>query len=137
MNSWHISQLKYAFGIGGFMSFYGIVGLSVWLLGDRFGYGMTQKIVIIALVLLTLPLALIGAFVVSRRNKKKELAQSGDAKAEASSSNGQAVQQVAAPSANYDDITKTAEEVVQFLKTSNLGEGGKDAIYSLPWYLVA
>ena len=29
------------------------------------------------------------------------------------------------------------EETVQFLKASNLGEGGKEAIYSLPWYIVA
>jgi type VI secretion system protein ImpL len=26
---------------------------------------------------------------------------------------------------------------VQFLKSSNLGESGKDAVYSLPWYIVA
>jgi len=140
MNSWHLNQLKYAFGIGGFMSFYGVVGIGVWLLGDRFGYGTSQRIVVIALVLLTLPLALIGGYVVSRRSKKKEqaaAAAAGDAKAEVSTTDGQPAQKVVAPSGNYDDIGKSAEEVVQFLKTSNLGEGGKDAVYSLPWYIVA
>ncbi|MEK7855438.1 MAG: type VI secretion protein IcmF/TssM N-terminal domain-containing protein, partial [Acidobacteriota bacterium] len=29
------------------------------------------------------------------------------------------------------------EEAVQFLKTSNLGSSGRDAVYSLPWYIVA
>ncbi|MDQ6785681.1 MAG: type VI secretion system membrane subunit TssM, partial [Acidobacteriota bacterium] len=138
MNSWQANQLKYAFGIGGFMSFYGVVGLAVLLLPDSWGYSYKQKIVIIALVLLTLPLALIGAYVVSRRGKKKqEQAEGGATQAETSSANGQAAQKIAAPTGNYGDMTTSAEEVVQFLKTSNLGEGGKDAVYSLPWYLVA
>ena len=50
MSSWHGQQLKYAFGISGFMTFYGIVGLIVWLIGDRFGYDYTYRIVVIALV---------------------------------------------------------------------------------------
>src|SRR5690606_25847122 len=35
------------------------------------------------------------------------------------------------------DVVSGAEETVQFLKSSNLGTNGKDALYSLPWYLVA
>lgn len=52
--SWHVNQLKYAFGLGGLMSFYGVVGLIVWLLPPNM-VGYQYKIVIIALVLLTLP----------------------------------------------------------------------------------
>jgi hypothetical protein len=32
MNSWQVSQLKFAFGIGSLMSFYGIVGFVVMML---------------------------------------------------------------------------------------------------------
>ena len=133
MASWQVDQLKYAFGIGGLFSFYGIVGLLVWLVGDQYGYGWTERIIIILLVLITLPIALVIGFLVSRRRKKKE-AQT-ETKAEVKSPESEP-QKVAAPAGNNDDLTKSAEEVVQFLKSSNLGEGGKDAVYSLPWYLV-
>ncbi len=139
MNSWHIQQLKFAFGIGGFMSFYGIVGLIVMFLPAGTA-SYNQKIVVIALVVLTMPLALITGYVVNRRSKKK--AEKAKAEAEAKSEEkvdggDAAAKKVVAPAGNYDDITKSTEEVVQFLKTSNLGEAGKDAVYSLPWYLVA
>ena len=131
--SWQVDQLKYAFGIGGLFSFYGIVGLLVWLVGDQYGYGWTERIIIILLVLITLPIALVIGFLVSRRRKKKEA--QAETNAEVKSPEGEP-QKVAAPAGNNDDLTKSAEEVVQFLKSSNLGEGGKDAVYSLPWYLV-
>lgn len=138
MNSWHIQQLKFAFGIGGFMSFYGIVGLVVWVLGDKMGFPTSQRVVVIALVLLTMPLALIVGFVVTRRSKKKEEKLKAEAEAKtAEKTDGEQPAKVVAPTGNYDDITKSTDEVVQFLKTSNLGEVGKDAVYSLPWYLVA
>ncbi|HLM60257.1 MAG TPA: type VI secretion protein IcmF/TssM N-terminal domain-containing protein, partial [Pyrinomonadaceae bacterium] len=137
MNSWHIQQLKFAFGIGGFMSFYGIVGLIVYMLPES-SVGNKQKIVVIALVLLTMPFALLVGYVASRRSKKKEEAAKAEAEAKAGDTPaGEQAQKAVAPSGNYDDITKSTEEVVQFLKTSNLGESGKDAVYSLPWYLVA
>jgi type VI secretion system protein ImpL len=140
MSSWHLNQLKYAFGLGGLMSFYGIVSMSVWIFGTKLGFsGVTDRIVIIVLILLTMPFALIIGYVSSRRAKKKEL----QAKAEAE---GKAVEAAApanaplkplAPTGNYDDLTKSAEEVVQFLKSSNLGASGKEAVYALPWYVVA
>ena len=69
--SWHTSQLTYALGFGGMMSFYGVVSLIVFLLPPSTGVGSTEKIVIIALVLLTLPFALLIMFVASRRAKKR------------------------------------------------------------------
>lgn len=138
MTSWHGQQLKYAFGIGGFMSFYGVVGLIVWVLGSQMGFATSSRIVVIALVLLTMPLALIGGYVVNRRAKKKEEAAKAEAEAkEGEKADDDQAKKTVAPAGNYDDISKSAEEVVQFLKTSNLGEAGKDAVYSLPWYLVA
>lgn len=133
MASWQVDQLKYAFGLGGLFSFYGIVSLIVWLIGDKYGYGTTERIVIILLVLLTLPIALVIGFVISRRGKKKE--QAAQANAEIGAPTNEPAK-AATPSGSYDDLTKGAEETVQFLKTSNLGDGGKDAVYSLPWYLV-
>ena len=137
MDSWHIQQLKYAVGIGGLLSFYGIVGLVVYMLPET-SVGNKQKIVVIALVLLTLPLALIVGYVAARRSKKKAAKEitAAEAKVEEKAV-GDTAKKVAPPAGNYDDITRSAEEVVQFLKTSNLGESGKDAVYSLPWYLVA
>lgn len=118
------------------MSFYGIVSLIVWLLGDKMGFPVSQRIVIIALILLTLPLALILGYVVTGRKQKKQNKEIEGAKAEEKSPVDKKAQKQAAPPAG-DDLTKGAEEVVQFLKKSNLGAGGKDAVYSLPWYIVA
>lgn len=137
MSSWHIQQLKFAFGIGGFMSFYGIVGLIVYMLPET-SVGNKQKIVVIALVMLTMPLALIVGYVVNRRSKKKAAKAAAEVEAKVDEKvDGEAAKKVAAPAGNYDDINKSTEEVVQFLKTSNLGIPGKNAVYSLPWYLVA
>ncbi len=138
MSSWHIDQLKYAFGIGGFMSFYGVVGLIVWVGGDKMGLPVSSKIVVIALVLLTMPLALIIGYVATRRSKKKaaKALAEAEAKTAETSADGQP-QNLVAPITDFGDLNKSAEEVVQFLKASNLGESGKDAVYSLPWYIVA
>ena len=119
------------------MSFYGIVALIVWVLPPNM-VSNQYKIVIIALVLITLPFALIIMFVSSRRAKKKakkELEAKEAAAAETAPAD--APQKLAAPTGNYGDLTSGTEETVQFLKTSNLGSGGRDAVYSLPWYLVA
>lgn len=134
MSSWHAQQLKFAFGIGGFMSFYGVVGLVVWLLGEKMGFPASQRIVIIALILLTLPLALIVGYLATRRKRKKEAA-AAEATAEEKAPAPNAPKQAAPPIDG--DLSKSAAEVVQFLKSSNLGAGGKDAVYSLPWYIVA
>ena len=119
------------------MSFYGIVGLIVYMLPASTA-SYNQKIVVIALVLLTMPFALLVGYVANKRSKKKEEAAKAEAEAkEGEKADGDQAKKTAAPTGNYDDINKSTEEVVQFLKTSNLGEAGKDAVYSLPWYLVA
>ena len=139
MASWQINQLKFAFGLTGLFSFYGIVSMTMWLLGDRFGYNYTYRIVIIGFVLLTLPIALVTGFVISRRKKKAEKAaeEAKEAAGEEAPAGDEKAPKIAKPTGNYNDLSSSAEEVVQFLKTSNLGESGKDAIYSLPWYIVA
>ena len=152
MNSWQVSQLKYAFGIGGFMSFYGIVGLIVYMLPASTA-SYNQKIVIVAMVLLTMPFTLLMGWLVTRRSKKKEekaaavaaaaaekAIQGQPATGDTQAGNGAAAAEPAkltTPAGNYNDINSGIEEVVQFLKGSNIGAGSKEAVYSLPWYLVA
>lgn len=143
MNGWQLSQLKFALGIGSFMTFYGVVGLIVLVFGDKMGLPVSQSVVVIVLILLTLPIGLIGAYVVKRRNAKKAEAEKAakeadapDATAEEKAAAAPKAEKAAAPA--NDELNKGAEEVVQFLKGSNLAGGnGKDAVYSLPWYLVA
>ncbi len=84
MSSWQTSQLKYAFGLGGLMSFYGIVGMTVWIFGSQLGFtGVTDRIVIIVLILLTMPFVLLAGYVSSRRGKKKEAKAKAEAEAKA------------------------------------------------------
>ncbi|HEY2865932.1 MAG TPA: type VI secretion system membrane subunit TssM, partial [Pyrinomonadaceae bacterium] len=138
MSSFYVSQLKYAVGLGGIMSFYGIVSIALWLMPGS--SSMTQRIVIIALVLLTLPFVLLIGFVVTRKsNKKKEAAAAAKSAQAAPGGNGATAgpANLTARAGSYADLTSGAEEVIQFLKSSNLGAVGKEAAYSLPWYLVA
>lgn len=131
MSAWQVNQLKFALGLGGLFSFYGIVAMVVWVAGTKMNYPVNSRIVIIALILLTLPVALIIGYVASRRKAKKAQAKETEAtgvKAEQKTPDAKP-QKIAAAETN-GDLAKGAEEVAQFLKTSNLD------VYSLPWYLV-
>jgi type VI secretion system protein ImpL len=120
------------------MSFYGIVTMIVVMMPEG-SIARNQKVVVIVLLLLTLPFTLLVGFLAARRSKKKakKAAEEAEKKAEAPADGAAAPAKLAAPSGNYNDLATSTEEVVQFLKTSNLGAGGKDAVYSLPWYMVA
>ncbi len=145
MNSWHAQQLKFAFGIGGFMSFYGVVGLLTWFGGQKLGLPVNSRIMVIVVLLLTLPFMLILGYVVTRRSAKKaeEAKKEAEEKAVEKATgkvadDGEKPQKVSSPTGDYQDLPGGAEEVVKFLQTSNLGGAiGKEAIYSLPWYIVA
>jgi type VI secretion system protein ImpL len=146
MNSWQVQQLKFAFGIGGLMSFYGIIGFLTFTVGPSLGLSLNQRVMVIVVLLLTLPFTLLVGYLATRRSKKKEEeakqdgeAKTGDAKAEEKAATGDQPQKAATPTGTYQDLPGGAEEVVKFLQTSNLGGAGnaKDAIYTLPWYIVA
>ncbi len=140
MNSWHAQQLKFAFGIGGFMSFYGVVGLLTWFGGEKLGLPVNTRIMVIVVLLLTLPFAMLIGYVATRKKNKEEDAKKDDAKAEEKTggASGDQPQKAAAPTGTYQDLPAGAEEVVKFLQTSNLGgANGKEAVYALPWYIVA
>ena len=132
------SRLKTILGIGTVFSFYGIVSLATLFYPyPRLGY-MERSIIILVFLVLTLPFVLLFAFVMSRRKKKKEAAKADAAAAESKDDASDAAngQPAAAPVGSYD-LSGGAEEAVQFLKSSNLGSSGRDAVYGLPWYLVA
>lgn len=104
MSSWHTSQLTWALGLGGMMSFYGIVSVIVYFMPASTA-SYNDKIVIIALVLLTLPFALLFMFVKSRREKKRAKAEAAAAEAAeqgAAAPTAQPVQQAAVGS--YPEI---------------------------------
>ena len=115
-SNWQINQLKYAFGIGGLFSFYGIVFFITYYLP----IGLNSRIVVIALVLLTLPFALIIMFVSSRRQKKKEKAKAEAAEGKASETSEAATPKKEAAPAVAAELSGGIEETVQFLKSSNL-----------------
>lgn len=131
-------QLRYVLGFGGLFTFYGIVGLVVYMLPTS-SVGSTEKIVIIALVLLTLPFALLIAFFAARRGKNAQAAEAEMPQEQTADSaeTSPPARAGAPPAGSYPEIVAVTEEAVQFLKASNLGENGKDALYSLPWYIVA
>lgn len=131
--SWHVDQLKYALGFGGMLSFYGITSLVIYMIPTP-TLGTNGKIIFIALLLLTLPFALLIGFLIARRGRKKAaLAEASPA----TESEAAPVQKLTTPAGYFPELTKGIEETVQFLKTSSLGSGGKDAVDSLPWYIVA
>ncbi len=133
MSSWHTGQIKYALGIGSLMSFYGIVTFIVMMMPEG-SIGRNQKVVVIVLLLLTLPFTLLGGYLASRRSKKKAAKEAAaNEQAAESAPAAESAKKLSTPQGSYDGLAGSAEEAVQFLKSSNLGEGG---IYSLPWYLV-
>jgi len=141
MNSWHAQQLKFAFGIGGFMSFYGVVGLLTWFGGEKLGLPVNSRIMVIVVLMLTLPFALLIGYVATRRSAKKAEEAKKEAEEKATgkaAGDGEQPSKPATPTGNYQDLPGGAEEVVKFLQTSNLGgTNGKEAVYALPWYIVA
>ena len=133
----HGGQFRSALGVGGIFSLYGIAGLMVYQFGPAMGLTVSYQIVIIALILLTWPFALlVGAY---RRRRADKATPDTEAKPEPGSGKLAAP----APSRAYDDITRNAEEAVQWLRGTKLADGGAqskasaDAVYALPWFMVA
>ncbi len=128
-------QMRFVLGIGGFMSFYGIAGLIIFAGGKYLDIRLSMRLVIFFMLLLTIPIALTAGYFVKRKKKKKE--KEKEAAEEAAKEDAGEDKKPAAPSGNYAEMEQGADEVVAFLKDSNLGSAGKDFVYALPWYLVA
>lgn len=133
----HGDQLKYALGISSLVTFYGIASLIVFYLGPQFGIGITYQIVLVALILITLPFALVINAVRKRRAAKAEAAAGAGAEGTEAAADA-APQKGKAPARAFEELTRGAEEAVQWLKSTRLGAAKSgDAVYALPWYLTA
>ncbi|HVG39147.1 MAG TPA: type VI secretion system membrane subunit TssM [Pyrinomonadaceae bacterium] len=130
-------QLKSLLGLSAIFSFYGVVSLATWFIGASLGINVSYVVVAIVLLLLTLPFALLLMF--WRKRKAKAAAEAAASGAQLPGADGQpAPTQLSAPSGNYADLTNGAEETVQWLKNTRLGAAkSENALYALPWYLVA
>jgi len=127
-------------GLGGVVSVYGIFAMAAFLIPYPRLTPYNRALIVVAFFLITLPFVLLFGFIMSRRKKKKEAAAaaaSEGASADAGAADAQAAANTSTPAGSYGNLSTGAEEAVQFLKSSNLGSGGRDAIYGLPWYLVA
>ncbi len=136
----HGSQIKTALGISALVSFYGIASLLIWFGGSYFDIGMHWQIIIIALLLITWPFAiLINHFRKKRAARKEAAAMSAAAQGQPGAPQPAAQAASSAPRRVYEELARGAEEAVQWLRSTRLGgsKGGSDAVYGLPWFLVA
>ncbi|MEW6127919.1 MAG: type VI secretion system membrane subunit TssM [Acidobacteriota bacterium] len=128
----HGSQIKSYLGISAIISLYGIASLIVLYAGPMFGIGLTYQIVIIALLLLTWPIALIINHFRKGKDESAALPEPAPGGSAISPQGG------TAPARVFDELVRGTEEVVQWLKGSKLGAAkGVEPIYSLPWFVVA
>jgi type VI secretion system protein ImpL len=125
-------QLKSVLGISALVSFYGIASLALLFLGPSIGLSFTWEIIIIAMLLLTWPIVILLNHLRKRRARKKEAAAAGDGSGAAPPKSGKAV-----PGRVYEDLTRGAEEAVQWLRSRLSGAKSGEALYALPWYIVA
>jgi len=124
-------NLKTVLGITALLSLCGIASLLVWALGPS---GVSERIILVALILMIIPLAVLITHLRKNRKEKKAVGASRAAVLKP----GREQQEISAPARSYDELTRSAEEAVQWLLNTKLGAdqpGG--AVYRLPWFLVA
>lgn len=126
------NQLKSALGITALVAIYGISILVLWFFGPSLGIGGAGRVVLIALILLTWPVAvLINHY---RKNSKAKTNNPAGKKPKAASPPAP----LPAPTGTYEELTRGTEEAVQWLRSTNLGRARPaDAVYALPWFLIA
>lgn len=104
----------------------GIAMLLVLILSEEIGI---LQIALLALLLLCWPVGILLNHLRKNRAAKPEGAGANDAP----KATGQL-----APSREYEELSRSAEEAAQFLRSSNLGNRQvSDALYGLPWYVLA
>lgn len=128
-------EFRSVLGYTGLFSLCGIASLMVVYLGPQYGVGPAYQIIMIGLILLTLPFV----FVIDARRRRRERRR--DEAAAEPSGRGKKAEAVAPPRA-YEDLTRGAEEAVQWLRSTKLGEVPEaadeaGALYALPWFVVA
>ncbi|NNE66499.1 MAG: type VI secretion system membrane subunit TssM, partial [Pyrinomonadaceae bacterium] len=134
---YYMNQMKFLLGFGGIMTLYGGAGFIVYFGGQYLGFRPSTRVVIIALLLITAPFVLFAGWFSSRKKKKLEAAkETEDAANESEAPDSKPVSKAASGAGGSVELGSGADEVVKFLKSSDLGSAGKEAVYSLPWYLV-
>jgi type VI secretion system protein ImpL len=124
----HKEQLKQAMHITLYVSLYSIACAMVFFLGPLIGITLPYQIVLVLLILLTWPFAI--AVNHSRNRRAPQKTPGGKAAGKRPNSG--------APLRAYDELTRGAEEAVQWLRGSRLATSKSgDAIYKLPWFLFA
>lgn len=136
-------ELRSVLSYTGLFSMCGIACILVVYLGPQYGVGPAYQIIMVGLILLTLPFVLLAGAWSRRREKRKEAAAAaGD---EGESKKGKRTRgkekEPVAPARAYEDLTRGAEEAVQWLRNTKLGAvddaAAADAVYALPWFIVA
>src|SRR5262245_52132896 len=129
------SQLKSYLGLSALVSLYGIASLAVLYLGPSIGLGLTEQIVIIVLILLTWPFAILISHFARKRRERRNTAESG--RAGSTPTRGGPIRE-SGPVGNYEELSRSTEETVRWLRGTRIGTGKSgDAIYRLPWFVVA
>ncbi len=118
------SEIKSMLGISALVSLYGIVSLLIWFIGPSVGFsGVWERVILIALILLTWPVIVLINNYRSRRSQAKPTIDKPKAK------------ENTIPIS--EELTSKIEEVVQWLHSTKLGsEPVGDAVYQLPWFLI-
>src|SRR5262245_47005894 len=111
------SQLKRIILIAILVSLYGLASVVTWFAGESLGLDASARILIIALILLTWPVGYLILYFLRRKSSTPDAS-------------------LTAPARPPGELERGAEEAVQWLRTSRLGADG-DAVYGLPWFLVA
>lgn len=137
----HWDQIKSYSGVTAIVSLYGIASLLVVFLGPSLGFGLTEQIIIIALLLLTWPIAMLIMHYRRKRQERKESKESTvgtEATKDYTFSkrpNGRSAPRI--PSRVQEELTRGVEEVVQWLGSTRLRSARRgDPANSLPWFLV-
>jgi type VI secretion system protein ImpL len=126
-------QLRRTLHITLYVLLYSVACLLVLFLGAFIGISMPYQLVLVLLILLTLPFAMAVNYYRNRRMAQKTSTAQNSRSAKGSNRAG-----INAPVRVYDELTRGAEEVVQWLRSTKLAaDRSGDAIYKLPWFLVA
>lgn len=147
--SFHGYYLQYFLGIGTITSLYGIVCLFTYYVPLPFSWwDWRVKLIMIGLILLTWPIAILINHVRVKRAAARDAAAATNGDAPAPTNGTQAAPAAApsgqtpttAPTGDYAELTRSTEEAVQWLRGTRLSGQAKtsgDAVYALPWFLVA
>jgi type VI secretion system protein ImpL len=131
-------QLRASLIVSGLILLSGVFVLLVWFFGDPLGF--IVQVALTALVLFAWVFGLIIFLVVRRRRARRALAPAADAgAAQVATPPQQQKNALAAPTGNYPELSRGAEEATQWLLGTKLGGNRKagEPVYALPWFLVA